>query len=119
MITFESWPILIQTLLICFHISGPETLDSVLKKWQGETQQFCFNDKVVLVGCKLDIWMDLATLSELSKQGLIPVTHQQGTMLAKQVRVMFCLECFSRSSEHGIGDVFPVATVAPLGHGHR
>ncbi|VFV22008.1 gtp-binding protein rho7 variant [Lynx pardinus] len=66
-----------DAVLICFDISRPETLDSVLKKWQGETQEFCPNAKVVLVGCKLDMRTDLATLRELSKQRLIPVTHEQ------------------------------------------
>lgn len=32
---------------------------------------------MVLVGCKLDMRTDLATLRELSKQRLIPVTHEQ------------------------------------------
>lgn len=72
--------------VICFDISGPEALDRVLKKWQGETREFCFNAKVVLVGCKLNMQMDLATPREQSKQQCIPVTHQQGTALAKEVR---------------------------------
>lgn len=42
------------TVLICFHISQPETLDSILKKWQGETQ-FRPNAKVVLAVCELDM----------------------------------------------------------------
>ncbi|MGH0169581.1 UNVERIFIED_CONTAM: hypothetical protein FKN15_059713 [Acipenser sinensis] len=66
-----------DAVLICFDVSRPETLDSVLKKWQSETQEFCPNAKVVLVGCKLDMRTDLSTLLELSKQRLIPVTHEQ------------------------------------------
>uniref|UniRef100_A0A8D2M9K0 Rho family GTPase 2 n=1 Tax=Zonotrichia albicollis TaxID=44394 RepID=A0A8D2M9K0_ZONAL len=46
-------------------------------QWQGETQEFCPNAKIVLVGCKLDMRTDLNTLRELSKQRLIPVTHEQ------------------------------------------
>lgn len=57
------------------------TVLSSPKQWQGETQEFCPNAKVVLVGCKLDMRTDLATLRELSKQRLIPVTHEQvGTL---------------------------------------
>ncbi|KAF5918057.1 hypothetical protein HPG69_015938 [Diceros bicornis minor] len=108
-----------DAVLICFDISRPETLDSVLKKWQGETQEFCPNAKVVLVGCKLDMRTDLATLRELSKQRLIPVTHEQGTVLAKQVGAVSYVECSSRSSERSVRDVFHVATVASLGRGHR
>uniref|UniRef100_A0A8C8FTR3 Uncharacterized protein n=1 Tax=Oncorhynchus tshawytscha TaxID=74940 RepID=A0A8C8FTR3_ONCTS len=66
-----------DAVLVCFDISRPETLDSVLKKWQGETQEFCPNAKVVLVGCKLDMRTDVGTLRELSKQRLIPITHEQ------------------------------------------
>ncbi|KAH0504943.1 Rho-related GTP-binding protein RhoN [Microtus ochrogaster] len=88
-------------------------------KWQGETQEFCPNAKVVLVGCKLDMRTDLATLRELSKQRLIPVTHEQGTVLAKQVGAVSYVECSSRSSERSVRDVFHVATVASLGRGHR
>lgn len=47
------------------------------QQWQGETQEFCPNAKVVLVGCKLDMRTDVNTLRELSKQRLIPVTHEQ------------------------------------------
>uniref|UniRef100_A0A9L0TD98 Rho family GTPase 2 n=1 Tax=Equus caballus TaxID=9796 RepID=A0A9L0TD98_HORSE len=108
-----------DAVLICFDISRPETLDSVLKKWQGETQEFCPNAKVVLVGCKLDMRTDLATLRELSKQRLIPVTHEQGTVLAKQVGAVSYVECSSRSSERSVRDVFHVATVASLGRGQR
>ncbi|KAM7069668.1 rho-related GTP-binding protein RhoN isoform 3-T3 [Molossus nigricans] len=95
-----------DAVLICFDISRPETLDSVLKK-------------VVLVGCKLDMRTDLTTLRELSKQRLIPVTHEQGTVLAKQVGAVSYVECSSRSSERSVRDVFHVATVASLGRGHR
>lgn len=49
----------------------------VFPQWQGETQEFCPNAKVVLVGCKLDMRTDVTTLRELSKQRLIPVTHEQ------------------------------------------
>nr|KAF6309268.1 Rho family GTPase 2 [Pipistrellus kuhlii] len=72
-----------DAVLICFDISRPETLDSVLKK------------------------------------RLIPVTHEQGTVLAKQVGAVSYVECSSRSSERSVRDVFHVATVASLGRGHR
>ncbi|XP_059725036.1 rho-related GTP-binding protein RhoN isoform X2 [Haemorhous mexicanus] len=76
-----------DAVLICFDISRPETLDSVLKKWQGETQEFCPNAKIVLVGCKLDMRTDLNTLRELSKQRLIPVTHEQGVQACLQLEL--------------------------------
>lgn len=71
-----------------WHSCAPSLLSSL--QWQGETQEFCPNAKIVLVGCKLDMRTDLNTLRELSKQRLIPVTHEQ---------VGFC----SCSSPQGLG----------------
>ncbi|KAG9350101.1 hypothetical protein JZ751_026454, partial [Albula glossodonta] len=105
-----------DAVLICFDISRPETLDSVLKKWQGETQEFCPNAKVVLVGCKLDMRTDLNTLRELSKQRLIPVTHEQGTALARQIGAVAYAECTSKMSENSVRDVFHVTTLASVNH---
>lgn len=64
-------------------------------QWQGETQEFCPNAKIVLVGCKLDMRTDLNTLRELSKQRLIPVTHEQ---------VCFCRR--PRRAQGGEGGTF-------------
>ncbi|KAK9396721.1 rho-related GTP-binding protein RhoN [Crotalus adamanteus] len=108
-----------DAVLICFDISRPETLDSVLKKWQGETQEFCPSAKVVLVGCKLDMRTDLNTLRELSKQRLIPVTHEQGSMLARQLGAVAYVECSSKVSENSVRDVFHVTTLASVNRIHK
>uniref|UniRef100_A0A452IEC7 Uncharacterized protein n=1 Tax=Gopherus agassizii TaxID=38772 RepID=A0A452IEC7_9SAUR len=108
-----------DAVLICFDISRPETLDSVLKKWQGETQEFCPNAKIVLVGCKLDMRTDLNTLRELSKQRLIPVTHEQGSTLARQMGAVAYVECSSKVSENSVRDVFHVTTLASVNRMHK
>ncbi|XP_076008016.1 rho-related GTP-binding protein RhoN-like [Genypterus blacodes] len=108
-----------DAVLICFDISRPETLDSVLKKWQGETQEFCPNAKVVLVGCKLDMRTDMNVMRELSKHRLIPVTHEQGTNLARQIGAVAYAECTSRYSENSVRDVFHVTTLASVSRVHR
>ncbi|KAL7373025.1 hypothetical protein ABVT39_026070 [Epinephelus coioides] len=108
-----------DAVLICFDISRPETLDSVLKKWQGETQEFCPNAKVVLVGCKLDMRTDLNVMRELSKHRLIPVTHEQGTNLARQIGAVAYTECTSKYSENSVRDVFHVTTLASVSRIHR
>ncbi|KPP60038.1 rho-related GTP-binding protein RhoN-like [Scleropages formosus] len=116
-----------DAVLICFDISRPETLDSVLKKVSvccaachtvfptiGETQEFCPNAKVVLVGCKVDMRTDLSTLRELSKQRLIPVTHEQGSVLARQIGAVAYAECTSKASENSVRDVFHITTLASV-----
>ncbi|XP_051522950.1 rho-related GTP-binding protein RhoN-like isoform X2 [Myxocyprinus asiaticus] len=103
-----------DAILICFDISRPDTLDSVLKKWLGKSQEFCPSAKIVLVGCKLDKRTDLHTLRELSKHTLIPVTHEQGASLARQIGAVAYTECTSRYSENSVRDVFHVTTVASV-----
>ncbi|CAL8272864.1 unnamed protein product [Lota lota] len=107
-----------DAVLICFDISRPETLDSVMKKWHGETQEFCPNAKVVLVGCKLDMRTDMGTLRELSKQRLIPVPHEQGSTIARQMGAVAYVECTSKVSENSVRDVFHVTTLASVRRPH-
>lgn len=88
-------------------------------QWQGETQEFCPNAKIVLVGCKLDMRTDLNTLRELSKQRLIPVTHEQGSALARQIGAVAYAECSSKVSENSVRDVFHVTTLASVNRVHK
>ncbi|XP_023266753.1 rho-related GTP-binding protein RhoN-like [Seriola lalandi dorsalis] len=99
-----------DAVLICFDISRPETLDSVIKKWQGETQEFCPNAKVVLVGCKLDMRTDVNTLRELSKPG---------SMIARQMGAVAYVECTSKVSENSVRDVFHITTLASVRRPHK
>ncbi|XP_077959629.1 rho-related GTP-binding protein RhoN isoform X2 [Gasterosteus aculeatus] len=108
-----------EAVLVCFDISRPETMNSVLKKWQGETQEFCPGAKVVLVGCKLDLRTDLNVMRELSKHRLIPCTHEQGTTLARQMGAVAYAECTSKYSENSVRDVFHVTTLASVSRVHR
>lgn len=103
-----------DAVLICFDISRPETLDSVLKKWQSETQEFCPSAKVLVVGCKIDMRTDLNVLRELSKLRLIPVTHEQGSTVARQIGATAYVECSSKASENSVRDVFHVTTLASV-----
>ncbi|RVE69835.1 hypothetical protein OJAV_G00081590 [Oryzias javanicus] len=108
-----------DAVLICFDISRPETLDSVIKKWQVETQEFCPQAKVVMVGCKLDMRTDVNILRELSKQRLIPVTHEQGSAIARQIGAVAYVECSSKASENSVRDVFHITTLASVGQPHK
>ncbi|CAG5932363.1 unnamed protein product [Menidia menidia] len=100
-----------DAVLICFDISRPETLDSVLKKWKGEIQEFCPNTKMLLVGCKSDLRTDLSTLVELSSHRQTPVSYDQGSSMAKQISAPY-IECSSQQSENSVRDIFHVATLA-------
>ncbi|XP_030642018.1 rho-related GTP-binding protein RhoE-like [Chanos chanos] len=98
-----------DAVLICFDISRPDTLDSVLKKWKGEIQEFCPNTKMMLVGCKSDLRTDLATFVQLSNP--LPVSYDQGSNVAKQISAPY-IECSAQQSENSVRDIFHVATLA-------
>ncbi|XP_068162041.1 rho-related GTP-binding protein RhoN-like [Antennarius striatus] len=102
-----------DAVLICFDISRPETLDSVLK-WQGEAQAFCPDAKRVLVGCKLDARTDASVLRELANHRLAPVSHEQGSALARRIGAAVYAECTSRYSENSVRDVFHVTTLSAV-----
>ncbi|KAM9347870.1 rho-related GTP-binding protein RhoE-like [Symphorus nematophorus] len=97
-----------DAVLICFDISRPETLDSVLKKWTREIEEFCPSTKTLLVGCKSDLRTDLFTKSHNRQT---PVSYDQGSNTAKQLSAPY-LECSSLQSENSVRDIFHVATMA-------
>ncbi|XP_041941466.1 rho-related GTP-binding protein RhoN [Alosa sapidissima] len=95
-----------------------DTSVSTYVQWQAETQEFCPSAKLVLVGCKLDMRTDVSTLRELSKQRLIPVTHEQGSTLARQLGAVAYVECSSRVCENSVRDVFHITTLATVRRAH-
>ncbi|KAK3520721.1 hypothetical protein QTP70_030586 [Hemibagrus guttatus] len=118
-----------DAVLVCFDISRPDTLDSVTKKWQAESQEYCPNAKLVLVGCKLDMRTDVSTLRELSKQRLIPVTKRTawphlpacsghtritGSLRARELGAVAYVECSSRMCVNSVRDVFHITTLASV-----
>uniref|UniRef100_A0A8C6S4K7 Rho-related GTP-binding protein RhoE n=1 Tax=Neogobius melanostomus TaxID=47308 RepID=A0A8C6S4K7_9GOBI len=107
-----------DAVLICFDISRPETLDSVLKKWKGEIQEFCPNTKMLLVGCKSDLRTDLSTLVELSTHRQTPVSYDQGSSMAKQISAPY-IECSAQQSENSVRDIFHVATLACINKNNK
>ncbi|KAK9524048.1 hypothetical protein VZT92_017915 [Zoarces viviparus] len=107
-----------DAVLICFDISRPETLDSVLKKWKGEIQEFCPNTKMLLVGCKSDLRTDLNTLVELSNHRQTPVSYDQGSSMAKQISAPY-IECSAQQSENSVRDIFHVATLACINKSNK
>uniref|UniRef100_A0A4W3GIU5 Rho family GTPase 1a n=1 Tax=Callorhinchus milii TaxID=7868 RepID=A0A4W3GIU5_CALMI len=68
-----------DAVLVCFDVSRPETLDSAIKKWKTEIQDYCPTTKTLLVGCKNDLRTDYSTVLELSSQKQAPISHEQVT----------------------------------------
>ncbi|XP_039460793.1 rho-related GTP-binding protein Rho6-like isoform X2 [Oreochromis aureus] len=101
-----------DAVLLCFDISRPDTVDGALKKWKAEIQDFCPSTRILLVGCKTDLRTDVCTRMELSNQKQAPISHEQGSSLAKQLGAEAYLECSAFTSEKSIHSVFRTAALA-------
>ncbi|KAJ8359414.1 hypothetical protein SKAU_G00159390 [Synaphobranchus kaupii] len=101
-----------DAVLLCLDISRPDTIDSVLKKWKTEILDFCPSTRILLIGCKMDLRTDVCTLMELSNQKQTPISHEQGSGLARQLGAEVYLECSAFTSEKSIHSVFRTAAAA-------
>ncbi|KAK6303201.1 rho-related GTP-binding protein Rho6 [Coregonus clupeaformis] len=101
-----------DAVLLCFDISRPDIFDCGLKKWKTEILDFCPSTRILLIGCKTDLRTDVCTLMELSNQKQVPITHEQGSSMAKQLGAEAYLECSAFTSEKSIHSVFRTAALA-------
>ena len=78
------------------------------KTKQTEVHHHCPNVPCIVVGTKLDLREDKATIDRLSEKRLAPVTHQQGMQLAKEIGAIKYMEC-SALTQSGLKAVFDEA----------
>uniref|UniRef100_A0AAQ4QH29 Rho family GTPase 1 n=1 Tax=Gasterosteus aculeatus aculeatus TaxID=481459 RepID=A0AAQ4QH29_GASAC len=83
-------------------------------QWKAEIRDFCPSTRILLIGCKTDLRTDVCTRMELSNQKQTPVSHEQGSSLAKQLGAEAYLECSAFTSEKSIHSVFRTAALACL-----
>ncbi len=105
----------ITTALICYDISQPQTLQSVLNKWYTEVRKHCPNCPIILVGCKMDLRSNIQVMAELSKDRRIPVSHDKGAKAATQIGAAAYVECSARTSPTTVQEVFEMASLATMG----
>ncbi|XP_005991483.1 rho-related GTP-binding protein Rho6 [Latimeria chalumnae] len=103
-----------DAVLLCFDISRPETLDSAAKKWKTEILDYCPSTRMLLIGCKTDLRTDFSTLMELSNQKQTPISHEQGSAVAKQLGAEAYLECSAFTSEKSVHSIFRTTSLACL-----
>ncbi|SCU98633.1 LAFA_0G19262g1_1 [Lachancea sp. 'fantastica'] len=102
-----------SVVLICFSIDLPDSLDNVQEKWIAEVSHFCQGVPVVLVGCKVDLRDDMATLEALTATGQHPVTGAEAQAVADQIGASAYYECSAKTG-YGVPEVFEAATRAAI-----
>jgi Ras-related C3 botulinum toxin substrate 1 len=117
-----------DVFLICFSIVSPPSFDNVKAKvgfllpgrshpprtlltscqWYPEIDHHAPNVPIILVGTKLDLREDPATLESLRQKRMEPVSYDQALICAKEIRAHKYLEC-SALTQRNLKSVFDEA----------
>ncbi|POS87713.1 Rho GTPase [Erysiphe pulchra] len=97
-----------DVFLICFSIVSPPSFDNVRAKWFPEIDHHAPSVPIILVGTKLDLREDHATLESLKQKRMDPVTYDQALIVAKEIRAHKYLEC-SALTQRNLKSVFDEA----------
>lgn len=94
--------------LVCFSVVNSVSLENVPTKWIPEIEHHCPGTPILLVGTKLDLRDDPATIEKLAERKMKPVTYEEGLQVAKKINAVKYLEC-SALTQVGLKAVFDEA----------
>ncbi len=118
-----------DVFLICFSVVSPPSFDNVRAKvcapanraiitlpgqaltklqWSPEIEHHAPNIPIILVGTKLDLREDGATLDSLRQKRMEPVSYEQALVCAKEIKAYKYLEC-SALTQRNLKSVFDEA----------
>lgn len=107
-----------DVILMCFSVDMQDSLENIHAKWVPEVQHFCPNVPFLLIATKKDLRNDPATKSNLARDKLEVIRHDQGRAMAEKVGADSYLECSAKTRE-GVREVFDAATRAALSKRNR
>lgn len=104
-----------DVFLLCFSVVSPSSFENIKSKWYPEVSHHCPEAKIMLVGTKIDLREDKATLDALkpSERDKLP-THDMGTKLAESLLLRGYIEC-SALTQEGLKKVFEEAIRCVIG----
>ena len=103
-----------DVFLVCYSVVSPSSYESIKEKWLPEISYHRKGTPFVLVGTKIDLRDDVATLEKLAKNKQTPLTKEMGDKLAKEVGAVKYVECSALTFE-GVKEVFDEAILAGIG----
>lgn len=103
----------VNVFIACFSIASPASFENVKQKWIPEIKRHYPDVPILLLGTKSDLRGDQDVLEKLKEQNQTPVTEQQGTTMAEQIKAVKYVECASINQE-GLNEVFDEAVRAFL-----
>ena len=97
-----------DVFLIFFSLVSPPSFENVRTKWWPEISHHAPSTSLVLVGTKLDLREDPATIEKLRDRRMAPIGYPQGVQMAKDIGAVKYLEC-SALTQKGLKTVFDEA----------
>ena len=102
-----------NVFLLCFSIVNPVSYQNITAKWYKEVIHYCPDVPLILVGTKLDLREDSATISKLQALSQAPISTAKGQELANKINAFKYMEC-SAMTQQGLKDVFDTAVKSVL-----
>ena len=94
--------------LVCFSVAEPSSFKRVKEYWVPEIKRYCPNIPFILLGTKVDLRGDRATLDMLAKKQEEVVSMEEGKRMAKSLKAAKYLECSALTRE-GVKNVIDEA----------
>ncbi|KAF8310818.1 small GTPase Rac1 [Clavulina sp. PMI_390] len=94
-----------DVFLICFSLVSPPSFENVRTKWHPEISHHAPGVPTVLVGTKVDLREDPATIDKLRERRMQPISFQGGKSMAADIGAVKYLEC-SALTQKGLKAVF-------------
>lgn len=110
-----------DVFLICFSLVSPPSFENVKTKWYPEICHHAPSTSVILVGTKLDLREDPATIEKLRERRMTAISYQQGLQMQREIKAIKYLEC-SAMTQQGLKNVFDEAmraVLSPVRHESR
>jgi len=101
-----------DVFLLCFSVVSPASFDNIKTKWYPEINHHCPGAKCILVGTKIDLREDKATVESMKNEKL--PSFDMGKRLALEIGAECYLEC-SALTQNGLKKVFEEAIRCVIG----
>ena len=100
----------LSVFLVAFSLISRASFDNVKAKWYPELKHHCPGVPIILVGTKLDLRSDPATVQKLREKSppSTPITFEEGLDMQKAIFATKYFEC-SALTQKGLKNVFDEA----------
>jgi len=103
-----------DVFVLCFSLVQPNSFSNVKNRWYPELKEYCPTTPILLVGTKLDLTNDDATMRSLARQSLAPINRDQALRVVEELKIEGYVEC-SGLTQAGVKHVFDEAANLAVG----